>query len=519
MKTAVSSFIRKALTVLILLFLAVSISGCGRGVTAGRAVISGLRDLEDKRIGTTTGSIQALQVEERFPDAQLFYFSTSVDMLNALRTNKIDAYADAESLVRYMMAANPDLTYLDERLSDGMDIGAVFPKTEEGRKLCDEYSAFVREIRENGVWDEIREIWFGDDDWKRAPADLDALPGPNGKLRMAADLTLVPYVFVMDGEPAGFDIDMVCRFCEEHGYALELVAMDFSGIIPSIVTGKCDFSCGGVVYTAERAESVYFSEPTYISRSVIAVLKDTASADGGFWSSLASSFEKTFIRESRWKLFVSGSLNTLMITLLSILFGTLLGFLVYLLCRGENRAANKITAICIRLVQGMPVVVLLMILYYVIFGQSDISGLWVSVIGFTLIFGSGMFNMLRSGVATVGKGQTEAAYALGYTDRKAFFRVILPQAAFHFMPSYKRETVSLVKGTSVVGYIAVRDLTKMADIVRSRTYEAFFPLIAVTVIYFLISGLLKLVINAFTWHIDPKRRTPEQILKGVKTDD
>lgn len=235
MKTTVSSFIRKALAVLILLFLAVSISGCGREETPERAVISGLSDLEDKRIGATTGSIQALQVEERFPDAQLFYFSTSVDMLNALRSNKIDAYADGESLVRYMMAANPDLTYLDEKLSDGMDIGAVFPKTEEGRKLCDEYSAFVREIRENGVWDEIRETWFGDDDWKRAPADLDALPGPNGTLRLAADLTLVPYVFVMDGEPAGFDIDLVCRFCEDHGYALELVPMDFSGIITNSV--------------------------------------------------------------------------------------------------------------------------------------------------------------------------------------------------------------------------------------------------------------------------------------------
>ena len=164
-------------------------------------------------------------------------------------------------------------------------------------------------------------------------------------------------------------------------------------------------------------------------------------------------------------------------------------------------------------------VVLLMILYYVIFGKSDISGLWVSVIGFTLIFGSGMYNMLRSGVAAVGKGQIEAAYALGYSDRKAFLRVILPQAALHFMPAYKGETVSLIKGTAVVGYIAVRDLTKMADIVRSRTYEAFFPLIAVTVIYFLISGLFKLVINAFIRHINPKKRTPEQILKGVKTDD
>ena len=519
MKTTLSSYIKRSLASLILLFLVVSVSGCSPEDTAGTLAFSEFRDLEEKRIGVTTGSVQALQVEERFPDAQLFYFSTSVDMLNALRTNKIDAYADADALVKYMMAANPDLTCLDEKLSDGIKAGAIFPKTERGQKLCDEFTAFVIEIKANGIFDEIQETWFGDDEGKRVAPDLDALPGPNGKLRMAADLSMLPFVFIKDGEPVGIDIDMVYRFCEEYGYSLELVTMDFSGIIPAIVSGKCDFASGGVAYTAERAESVYFAEPTYEGGSVIAVLKLSGSSGAGFWSSLASSFEKTFIRESRWKLFVTGSLNTLMITLLSILLGTLLGFLVYLLCRGENRAANTITGICIWLVQGMPVVVLLMILYYVIFGKSDISGLWVSVIGFTLIFGSGMYNMLRSGVAAVGKGQIEAAYALGYSDRKAFLRVILPQAALHFMPAYKGETVSLIKGTAVVGYIAVRDLTKMADIVRSRTYEAFFPLIAVTVIYFLISGLFKLVINAFIRHINPKKRTPEQILKGVKTDD
>lgn len=239
----------------------------------------------------------------------------------------------------------------------------------------------------------------------------------------------------------------------------------------------------------------------------------------GFWPSLIDSFEKTFLRENRWELFLTGTLNTILITLFSMIFGTVLGFLIYLLCRGGNKAANAITGICVWLVQGMPVVVLLMILYYIIFGKISISGLWVSVIGFTLVFGSGMYGMICSGTAAVGRGQLEAAYALGYSDRKTFFRIILPQAAQHFMPAYKGEVVSLIKGTAVVGYIAVHDLTKMADIVRSRTYEAFFPLIAVTIIYFLISAVFKLLIRIFTRRVNPKKRTQQQILKGVKTDD
>ena len=123
------------------------------------------------------------------------------------------------------------------------------------------------------------------------------------------------------------------------------------------------------------------------------------------------------------------------------------------------------------------------------------------------------------GVGTVDRGQYEAAYALGHTNRHTFFRIILPQALPHIMPAYKGEIVGLIKATAIVGYIAVQDLTKMGDIVRSRTYEAFFPLIAITIIYFALESLLGFLIGRIRIRIDPKRRTPGRILKGVKTGD
>ena len=127
--------------------------------------------------------------------------------------------------------------------------------------------------------------------------------------------------------------------------------------------------------------------------------------------------------------------------------------------------------------------------------------------------------MLRSGVGAIDRGQLEAAYALGYTNRKAFFRIILPQALPHFMPAYKGEITALIKATAVVGYVAVQDLTKMGDIVRSRTYEAFFPLIAVTVIYFVLEELLNVAVRWMRVRIDPKKRAKSRILRGIKTDD
>ncbi len=146
-----------------------------------------------------------------------------------------------------------------------------------------------------------------------------------------------------------------------------------------------------------------------------------------------------------------------------------------------------------------------------------ISGKSVSVIGFTLVFGASVFSMIKAGVGAIDRGQLEAAYALGYTNLKAFFRVILPQALPHFMPAYKAEITAIIKATAVVGYIAVNDLTKMGDIILSNTYEAFFPLIATAVIYFLLTWVFSLLLGLIKMRFEPKRRGKENILKGVKT--
>ena len=493
----------------------------GTGRQAGS--ITHLSDLEDKRIGVATGSVQALQAEARFPNARLYYFSTTVDMLNALRAHKIDAFVEADPLIRYIMGDNPDVACLDEPFGETMQVGAIFPKTARGRELRDEYSAFIRQIRQNGVYEEIQEAWFGEDESKRKPPDLERLPATRGTLRVAADTTVLPFAFIKDGKPAGVDIDMAARFCEANGYRLKVVQTDFAGILPAVVAGKVDFACGGISYTPERAESVLYSERTFEGGSVVAVLKAEATGSpvgGGFplWDEIASSFNKTFIREDRWKLFLQGVLTTLCITLLAILFGTALGFAVFMLCRNGNPAANLVTRFSLWLVQGMPMVVLLMILYYVVFGSVAINGIVVAVIGFTLIFGASVFGMLKLGVGAVDVGQYEAAYALGYSSRRTFFRVILPQALPHVLSAYKGEVVGLIKSTAVVGYIAVQDLTKMGDIVRSRTYEAFFPLIAVTVIYFLLEGLLRHLVSRVTINLDFRRRRPEDILKGVRME-
>ena len=187
-----------------------------------------------------------------------------------------------------------------------------------------------------------------------------------------------------------------------------------------------------------------------------------------------------------------------------------------MLCRHDGKIANGITNFVMWLIHGMPTVLLLMILYYIVFGSTRLSGTWVSVVGFTLMFACSMIDMLRVGFNAVGKGQFEASTALGYSDSQSFFRILLPQAAQHFLPIYRNEVVTLIKETSVVGYIAVLDLTKISDLVRSRTYEAFFPLILTDIMYFLIAAILTKVVKAVEKRINPRRRSQDKILKGIK---
>lgn len=477
-----------------------------------------LSQLENARIGVQTGTSFDEMVKEKMPDATVVYLNTKADLVAALTGRKIDAFAVDEPVALILSREYSEVTWLAEYL-DTYSFAPVFPKTQKGEALCGQFNDFLHQLPDDTL-DMLASKWFGEDETAKTMPDIKQLPAENGTLRVATEAGYAPFEYVRDGEIVGYDMDICALFCEACGYGMEIVDMNFDGILPSVQTGKCDFAAAGINITPERMESVLFSEPTISGGTVLVVLKENAFAgDGSQQKGLLSSFNKTFLREKRWRLFVKGVGTTFLITLLSILFGTTLGFAAFMLCRNGSPVANTIARFCVWLVSGMPVVVLLMILFYIVFGKVAVSGIAVAVIGFTLTFGASVFSLMKMGVGTIDRGQYEAAYALGHSNRRTFFRIILPQAIPHILPAYQGEIVGLIKATAVVGYIAVQDLTKMGDIVRSRTYEAFFPLIAVSVIYFLMEGLLNMLVGWLRVRSDPKRRSKERILRGIRTDD
>ena len=461
------------------------------------------------RLGILTGSVFDALTQEAFPDAELAYYNNIPDMAYSVTTGQLDAFMVDEPVARYMELEYPAVTHIPELLSE-TDYAIAFPKTEAGARLRDQMNEFMAALESDGTLAEIDEIWFGSDESKKV-IDLSGLTGESGVLQLATNTENPPFSYMYDGEIVGYEIDIVARFCAAHGYGLEIHNMDFAALIPGLGE-RYDLAASCIAVTEERAESVHFSDPGYSGGTVMMVRG--AEEEKGFWASLAESFEKTFTRENRWKLIVQGIGTTVLISLLATILGSILGFGLCLLKLSGNSLAKGFAQVYIRVLQGTPMVVLLMILFYLVFAGSGLDGVWVAVVGFGLNLAAYVCEMIRTGIQSVDRGQTEAALALGYTRTRAFIQIVMPQAARQFLPVFKGEFISLIKMTSVVGYIAVQDLTKMSDIIRSRTYEAFFPLISTAVIYFLIAWLLTSLLKPIEHRVEPNRR--HRGVKGVK---
>ena len=195
-----------------------------------------------------------------------------------------------------------------------------------------------------------------------------------------------------------------------------------------------------------------------------------------------------FIEQNRWKYIVDGLKITLIVTIFAVLIGVLLGFLIAIVRTthdktGKLKILNAICKVYLTVIRGTPVVVQLMIIYFIIFGSVDISKVLVAIIAFGINSGAYVAEIFRSGIMSIDNGQFEAGRSLGFNYAQTMMYIIMPQAFKNVLPTLCNEFISLLKETSVSGYIALQDLTKGGDIIRSRTYDAFMPLIAVALIY------------------------------------
>ncbi len=213
---------------------------------------------------------------------------------------------------------------------------------------------------------------------------------------------------------------------------------------------------------------------------------------------IVDSFYNNLIAEDRYRMILDGLQVTLLITLGAVLLGTLLGGLVCWMRMSRRKWVQETAKVYIDIMRGTPVLVLLMLMYYVVLAPVGATGIVVAIITFGMNSAAYISEMLRTAIQGIDRGQTEAGLALGYTGRQTFRRVVLPQVVRSVMPVYQGEVVSLLKGTSIVGYVAVMDMTRASDLIRSRTFDAFFPLIITAIIYFFMAWLIGRLMTALS---------------------
>lgn len=199
------------------------------------------------------------------------------------------------------------------------------------------------------------------------------------------------------------------------------------------------------------------------------------------------SFNKTFIVDARYQLFLTGIKNTIIIAFFATIIGITIGLLVAIIrySSKNNKKLYILDLICniyVSVIRGTPVVVQLLIMYYTIFISID-NTVFIAIMTFGINSGAYVAEIARAGIESVDKGQMEAGLSLGLNSNKTMFFIILPQAIKNILPALGNEFIALLKETSVAGFIPVIDLTNAGNLVRSRTYEPFFSLYTVAVCY------------------------------------
>ncbi len=481
--------------------------------TSTEPVYQKLDELNGKRFAYVNGSVYDKAIQKKLSDTTSDFYPSLAECVAAVEAKKDSAAVQLSYCCQLAVNRRPGtVTLLPEPVAKVSE-GFFFPK---GSPLTAKFNELIDRFEKDGTLAKLEKKWVAADESGKTLPQQD-WEAPNGTLKFATSGVIEPFSYVGEGgTPKGYDVELALLIARELGYHLETSTIPMDSIFASVDSKKADFG-GTLTETPERASVCDFSKtvmPTTISVIVPTKGGEAKAASGSIIDKISDSFHKTFIEEDRWQLILSGLGVTILISVSAGTLGTLLGFLTVFARRSGVKWIGKVIDGYHALMGGIPLVVILMVLYYVVFGSLNVPGVVVAIIAFTLSFGATSGSTMWTAVSSIDVIQEETGLALGYTRQNVFKKIIFPQAMQQFMPQLTGQFVSMVKDTAIVGYIAVQDLTRASDLIRSRTMDAFFPLIATAIIYFLFCRILAWALRRITKRLDVRNR-PRKI-EGVQ---
>lgn len=493
---------RSLAVILLTALMLLTLTACGQknADQAPDKVISGVDDLEGAKIGVqigTVGDTYASDYEGDDAGTEVARYNKGADAVQALKQNKIDCVIIDEQPALAFVDKNPELKILDEEFTNE-DYAICVAKGND--ELLDKINGALDELKQDGTLESIINNYIGVDAGKTPYVSSDDVIRDNGTLTMATNAAFPPYEYYENGTIVGIDADMAQAIADKLGMNLVISDMEFDSIIAAVQSGKADFGAAGLTVTEDRLKNINFSESYTTAKQVIIV----NTGEGANQQSMVEKFKQVFIEKDRWQYIPKGLRNTLIITFFAGVIGIILGFL-FAIIRVANdrndekklgiRVLNAIVKVYLTIFRGTPMMVQLLIMYYVIFASVKANPIMTAVLAFGLNSGAYVAEAIRAGIMSVEIGQFEAGRSLGFTYGQTMIHIILPQAVKNALPAMCNEFIALLKESSIVGYIGLIDLTKAGDIIRSNTYEAFMPLIAVALVYLVIVMFLTFLVG------------------------
>lgn len=427
------------------ILICLSVAGCGKDDDSKPLAVESVEDLAGTTIGVqigTTGAIYAEDFVAENPGTEVIRYNKGADAVQALKQQKIDAVLIDEQPALAFVEKNNELTIADEEFAmEEYAIGIAKENTELLYQINDALEA----IKVNGTMDEIVANYIGDEKGEHPYESPEGLTRGNGTLTMATNVAFPPYEYYEDKTAVGIDIDMMQAIADYLNMDLVVSDMEFDSVIMAVQSGKADVAAAGLTVKEDRLKNISFSE-SYTTAKQVIIYNNGEKAEK---MSLADKIYQTFIEKNRWQYIPKGLANTLLITVF----------------------------------RGTPMVVQLLIMYYVVFAQTAVNPLIAAVIAFGLNSGAYLSEAIRSGIMAIEIGQFEAGRSMGFNYHETVRYIIMPQAIKVSLPAIFNEYIALLKESSIVGYIGLMDLTKAGDIIRSNTYEALVPLVSVALVY------------------------------------
>lgn len=443
------------------------------------------------QLGTTSDGL-ATKLEEKGKGAKVERFNKVADAVQTLKQGKVDCVVTDEAPAKAFQRMNPSLRILPENLK-GTEFAICVSKGNSSLRNAINEALF--RLKGNGTIDSIvsrhidQQMSVAYTPSKSGRRDRSDLGLEDGMLRFATNAAFEPFEYHKDGQIVGIDVDIAHAIGDELGVDVEIQDIEFDAIIASVQSGKADAGIAGMSVTPEREKNINFTDPYTTVHEVILVNNEEVENDCGL--GIVDKFKVCFIDGARYQYLLKGLGNTLVITIFAIILSVILGTVIAIIRSthdktGRLRFPDMVCQLYLTIVRGTPTMVQLLVIYYVVFASVDVNKIVVAVIAFGLNSAAYIAEVVRSGIMSVDNGQMEAGRSLGLSYSKTMRLVILPQAFKNVLPAMGNELITLLKETSISGYIGLVDLTKGSDIIRSVTYDAMLPLGMVACIYLVI---------------------------------